>query len=202
MSDNPTNDDADADESLDDETPTDADDTPAEGGEEGDERPPIDDDERAEVDLSAVAEEINEEEADDTPTEEGSESPDATKDDDTQDEGGEEGDETPSPTPSDGNSWGEMYVEILAVLLPEITEEMSGEPSEMTSEDVSELATKPPVELDQKFDAVVEDMGGMEEMSDKQALLLSTAIVCGTVLIKEGDVAGDLVGTVREGVSA
>jgi len=95
-----------------------------------------------------------------------------------------------------------MYVEILAVLLPEITEEMSGEPAEMTSDDVAELATKPPVELDAKFDAVVEDMGGMEEMSDKQALLLSTAIVCGTVLVKEGDVAGELVGTVREGVSA
>ena len=179
-------------------TPDDPDEAPAEGGDEGDERPPIDDEERADVDLAAISEEINEEDGGDDPPEEGSESPDETNPDDTQTEGDEKGEETHF----EGGSWGEMYVEILAVLLPEITEEMSGEPSEMTSEDVAELATQQPVELDAKFDAVVEDMGGMEEMSDKQALLLSTAIVCGTVLVKEGDVAGDLVGTVREGVSA
>ena len=130
------------------------------------------------------------------------ESPDATKDEDTQIEGGEEGGETPNMTPSEGG-WGEMYVESLAVLLPEVAAEMrDGEDADaMTSEEVAALATEPPVELDQKFDAVVADMG-MQEMSDKQALLLSTAIVCGTVLLKDSDVAGDIVAKASNGVSA
>ena len=202
MTDDPTNDDADPDESPDDETPDDTNDTPTEGGDEGDERPPIDDDERADVDLSAVTEEIQEEEEEDTPTEEGSESPDATNDGDTQNEGGEEGDEAPTATPSEGG-WGEMYVESIAVLLPEVAAEMRDDEDAdaMSSEEVAALATEPPVELDQKFDAVVSDMG-MEEMSDKQALLLSTAIVCVSVLLKDGDVAGKLAGAASEGVSA
>ncbi|WP_206750404.1 hypothetical protein, partial [Halorubrum sp. SS7] len=118
---------------------------------------------------------------------------------DTQSEGGEEGGETPS----EGGSWGEMYVESLSVLLPEVASEMrdEGDAEAMSSEEVAALATEPPVELDQKFDAVVSDMG-MEEMSDKQALLLSTAIVCGTVLLKDGDVAGKFVGAASEEVSA
>jgi hypothetical protein len=199
MTDDPTNDDADPDESPDDETHDDPDEAPTEGGDEGDERPPIDDEERADVDLAAISEEINEEEGGDDPPEEGSESPDETNPDDTQSEGGEMGVETPS----EGGSWGEMYVESLVVLLPEVAEEMRGEgdAEAMSSEEVAALATEPPVELDQKFDAVVSDMG-MEEMSDKQALLLSTAIVCGTVLLKDGDVAGKLVGAASEEVSA
>ncbi|EMA57154.1 hypothetical protein [Halorubrum lipolyticum] len=202
MTDDPTNDDADPDESPDDETPADADDTPDEGGDEGDERPPIDDDERADIDLAAISEEIQEEEGGDDPPEEGSESPDATNPDDTPDEGGEKGGETPTEAPSEGG-WGEMYVESLAVLLPEVATEMRDDEDAdaMSAEEVEALATKPPVELDQKFDAVVSDMG-MEGMSDKQALLFSTAIVCGTVLLKDSDVAGDIVGSLSEGVSA
>ena len=199
MTDDPTNDDADPDESPDYEAPDEPDESPAEGDDEGDERPPIDDEERADVDLAAISEEINEEEGGDDPPEEGSESPDETNPDDTQTEGDEKGGETPS----EGGSWGEMYVESLSVLLPEVAGEMRDEDDAeaMSSEEVAALATEPPVELDQKFDAVVSDMG-MEEMSDKQALLLSTAIVCGTVLLKDGDVAGKLAGAASEGVSA
>ncbi|SFR59539.1 hypothetical protein [Halorubrum sodomense] len=199
MTDDPTNDDADPDESPEDEAPDKPDEAPSEGGDEGDERPPIDDEERADVDLAAISEEINEEEGDEDPAEEGSESSDETNPDDTQTEGGEKGGETPS----EGGSWGEMYVESLSVLLPEVAGEMRDEDDAeaMSSEEVAALATEPPVELDQKFDAVVSDMG-MEEMSDKQALLLSTAIVCGTVLLKDGDVAGKLVGAASEEVSA
>ncbi|TKX70942.1 hypothetical protein [Halorubrum sp. GN11GM_10-3_MGM] len=202
MTDDPTSDDADPDESPDDETPDDPDEAPTDGGDEGDERPPIDDDERADVDLAAISEEINEEEGDDDPPEEGSESPDREKDGDTQDEGGDEGGETPDAGPSEGG-WGEMYVESLAVLLPEVAAEMrDGDDADaMSSEEVAALASEPPVELDQKFDAVVADMG-MEEMSDKQALLVSTAIVCGTVLLKDSDVAGDIVAKASDGVSA
>ena len=202
MTDDPTNDADDPDESPDDDTATEPEETPTEGGDEGDERPPIDDDERADVDLAAISEEINEEEGGDDPPEEGSESPDAAKDGDTQDEGGEKGGETPDATPSEGG-WGEMYVESLSVLLPEVAAEMRDDEDAdaMSSEEVAALATEPPVELDQKFDAVVSDMG-MEEMSDKQALLFSTAIVCGTVLLKDSDVAGEIVGSVSEGVSA
>jgi len=199
MSDDPTNDADDPDESPDESESTDPEETPAEGGDEGDERPPIEDDERADVDLAAISEEINEEAGGDDPPEEGSESPDATKDDDTQDAAVEKG----SETPSEGGSWGEVYVESLAVLLPEVAAEMRDDEGTegMSPEEIEALATEPPVKLDQKFDAVVSDMG-MEEMSDKQALLFSTAIVCGTVLMKDGDVAGEIVAKASNGVSA
>ncbi|WP_058366392.1 hypothetical protein [Haloparvum sedimenti] len=187
------------DESADDEdAPTpeeDPTDTPNEGGEGEDDRPPIEEDERADVDLSEITEEIQAEEGGESPTE----SPDADTDGDTQAEGSNEGDEEGGETPPKGaHTWGDQYVATLSMVLPEIAEEMSGEDCEMEPADIEDLATQRPVCLDEQVDRLAAEMGGTEDLPPGQAVVLSTGLLVGTVLLKEGGVAGDLAGRVQE----
>lgn len=148
----------------------------------GDERPEIEDDERADIDLSGV-------------------NLDAVDDDDDGDEqDGDDTDETtessstPDLSPDEGETWGDMYVDTLAVILVAIVDEYGDGAREMTSEDIEELANQPPIALNEQADRVMENMGGTRDLPPGQALVVGSAVVGSTVLLRETDVASDIVG--------
>lgn len=170
----------------------------AEGGASGDETedhsegdlPDIEEDERADIDLSGVDTEAVEREA-------GAGDPD--------DEADDQGDQTGGTDPDAGGaapsvSWGDKYVELLGVMLVAIVEEVDEDPeTDDLGDEIEALATQPPVNLDEQVDRLLAEYGGPDEMSPQQAVLFSTGIVSVTVLAKETDLAGDLAGELLDG---
>jgi hypothetical protein len=152
--------------------------------------PDIEEDERADIDLSGVDTEAVEREA-------GAGDPDEEADD----QGDQEGDADPDiggAAPS--VSWGDKYVELLGVMLVAIVEEVDEDPeTDDLGDEIEALATQPPVNLDEQVDRLLAEYGGPDEMSPQQAVLFSTGIVSVTVLAKETDLAGDLAGELLDG---
>lgn len=161
----------------------------AEGGDVGD-LPDIEDDERADIDLSDIDTEAVEQEA-------GAGDPGDRPDGDGVDEddpAGGSGASAPSV------SWGDKYVELLGVMLVALVEEVDEDPdTDDLGDEIEALATQPPVNLDEQVDRLLAEYGGPDEMSPQQAVLFSTGIVSVTVLAKETDLAGDLAGELLDG---
>lgn len=158
-----------------------------------DDRPEIEDDEKAELDLSDV--DLDAVDGEET-TEDDAEGDGSAEEDDAgqQASSGEEEDssEEEDVDPYDGETWGDMYVDILATVLVSICEE-HGEDSDVDAEEIVELANQPPVELNDAANRLFEEMGGTREMPPGQALVIGTATLAGTVVLRETDVANDVV---------
>ena len=100
---------------------------------------------------------------------------------------------------TDGPTWGDQYVTVLAVVLGAIVEEHGGDDAEVDQEHIANLATQHPIRLNEQADRVFAEMNGTEEMDPKQALIVSTAILVGTVLLAETDVASQALSSLGEG---
>lgn len=163
--------------------------TEAEGSEESeDERPEIEDDERAELDLSGV-------DLDSVDGEGGGMDGDG-------DATGSEGDESSASPTQSGEvpeaTWGDMYVDVLATVLVSIVDEYGEDSREMDAEDIEALANQPPIALNEQADRLFEEMGGTRDLPPGQALVIGSATVAGSVLLRETDVAGDIAGELSE----
>lgn len=157
-------------------------------GDGDDERPEIEADERAEIDLSGVDLEAVDDDGDQEGQEAGQDDADDAGDADA-------GDDTGSPlAPSEGQTWGDMYVDVLAVFLIAIVDQYGDGDREMTAEDIEELANQPPVRLNESANRCMEEMGGTRDLPPGQALVVGTAALGSMVLLSETDVAGDAVG--------
>jgi len=178
---------------------TDANDQP-EAANEGDERPPIEADERADVDLSDLSDEIEQE------TNEGAAEAAEKDGDDQRDSEGSDppldasaGDDQPE-TPTE--SWGDQYVMLLAVLLEALVEELNDEDEDTgkDAEAIEALAKQPPVQLDRHVDRALEEMGSGTEVSPGKAIMLGTGAIAVVVLLTETDLASDALGEVMDNV--
>jgi hypothetical protein len=89
-----------------------------------------------------------------------------------------------------------MYVDVLATLLVAVVDEYGD--GEADAEEIEALANQPPVALNEQADRVFAEMTGAEDLPPGQALVIGTATVAGTVIIKETDVAQDALGEVAE----
>jgi len=176
----------------------------AEGGATGDEAgdrsegdlPNIEDDERADIDLSGVDTEAVEREAGAGDSDNGDAEGDTDQGTEAEAGGTDPGAEGAAP----GVSWGDKYVELLGVMLVALVDEVDDDPDKNDlGDEIEALATQPPVNLDEQVDRLLEEYGGPDEMSPQQAVLFSTGIVSVTVLAKETDLAGDLAGELLDG---
>ena len=169
-----------------DQPPTEAPEGPPEGASEepGSQGPTIDDQDRVDVDVSDIADEIEA----DTGASEAPESGDGGDVDDS-DEGAPEGASGPTST-----SWGDIYVDGLAVVLVAVVDELEEGAADLSTEDVTELAMSPPVNLAEQADRVAEQMGSASQLPPEQALLLSTIVVVGAVVLTKTDLASQGIG--------
>lgn len=170
---------------------------------EEDGKPDITEEDRAEIDLSAVAEDIEDSVGAADGEEGGEEAP-------TDDGDGSEGGTTPETEESssddagapDGETWGDMYVEVVAVLIAEGVDQYADDDADaadrMTAEDVAALARQPPVDLPTQVNRLAAEMGTAEDLPPGQAVVLSTALLAVVVLAKETDIMGDVIGQVMD----
>jgi hypothetical protein len=161
---------------------------------EEDERPEIEDDERADLDLSGV----DLDEVDD----EGEEGEDGTGTETNDDSSDEQAETSPSPAQTAGGdleaTWGDMYVDILATVLVSIIDEHGDGSREMDAEDIEALANQPPIALNEQADRLFEEMGGTKDLPPGQALVIGSATVAGSVLVRETNVAEDIAGEIAD----
>ncbi len=158
-----------------------------------DDRPDLEDDERAEFDLpDGLAEEIEEEKDADEATEEAEEEAEAG-------DGGETADQEETTEDQgvgealEGVSWGDVYVDVLAIFLLEVADQKGSGEVEMGQDDIDALARNGPVNLPEQVDLLAEEMAVDKDLSPAESVTLGTAMICLTVLIKETDVAGEAV---------
>ncbi|MDG5778192.1 hypothetical protein VB773_01480 [Haloarculaceae archaeon H-GB2-1] len=158
---------------------------------EEDDRPEIEEDERADIsldDLDIDPEAVEEEAgagADDS-----EESADAEAEGDTPDSAGADESAQQAALP-DGETWGDQYVDMLALVLGEIAEQSDGEPGK-TAEDIENLARAPPVELDRNVDRWLEQAGMGTDIPPGKAVAVGTLGLVAVVLLTETDVANSL----------
>lgn len=153
---------------------------------ESDNRPEIEDEDRAELDLDGLAEDIENETA-----------PGDTDDTDTQPEedGGESGEETDASGENGLNvpqgpehSVGDQYVAVLALLSATLVEEFGDEGSEdpdVVREKVEGIATQEPFDLAGSVDALLAQSGVGADLPPGKALVLGTVIVMALVVLPE-----------------
>ncbi|MHB9287350.1 hypothetical protein ACKVMT_09970 [Halobacteriales archaeon Cl-PHB] len=178
---------------------TDTDDQ-TEAANEEEERPPIEADERADVDLSEIADEIEQE-----TNEQAAEASENGDDGEGESEGegppldAPAGDDQPE-TPTE--SWGDQYVMLLAVLLEALVDELNddGEEPGKDAEAIEALAKQPPVQLDRHVDRALEQMGGGTEVSPGKAIMLGTGAIALIVLLTETDLASDALAEVTDNI--
>ncbi|MFT4921041.1 MAG: hypothetical protein ACI8XM_000234 [Haloarculaceae archaeon] len=187
--------DKEGDETPDDPTEPEGSDPPSEPTEgerdDGDERPEIEDDERADLDLSGV----DLDSVDDGGDDEGEE----PTHEPTEDSGADGSTQGSSPLNLDDEAtWGDMYVDVLATVLVSVVDEYGEGGREMAAEEIEELANQPPIALNEQADRVFEEMGGTRDLPPGQALVIGSATVAGSVLLRETDVAADLAGELAE----
>ncbi|PSQ06121.1 hypothetical protein BRC97_07010 [Halobacteriales archaeon QS_6_71_20] len=189
--------------------------TPEEGGPDGTTTsddsgaPALADDEKAEMPPS-LAEQMAEA-RDDHPESDDGEA-DTTADEGASEGGSGEGSEGGTTTDeggsdstdadSSGYTYGDVYVDSLAIFLIEVSAELSDDDPEMTEEDVHDLATGGPIDLSEAAADVFDDSGLGNDMTPGQALVTGSALVAFSVLIRETDAAGELVGRVSDGVDS
>ena len=177
-----------------------------EGGSSGDDRPEIEDDERAEVDLGGV-DPAEIEAAVSGPSDEPSSKGGESGDEDGEDDLHGEGSDTPAEGGRDGGSsessasttWGDQYVSLLAVILGAVVDEHGeGDPAEVRAE-VEALATQAPLRLDEDVDRLVAEMGGTEDLPPGQAIAVGSGVVAVSVLAKDSAVLSSALENVRDG---
>lgn len=160
---------------------------------DGDDVPPIEAEERAEIpdEIRDLAEEVEDDvglssaDADDA---------DADGDDEEAAEAdSEEEAAADEPAAGDTATWGDQYVATVGVLAFAAAEQLGeGEPSK-SEEDIAALLRAEPLNVDENVDKLVEQMGHGRDIPPGQAVLLGTLAVMATVVLTETDVAGDLI---------
>jgi hypothetical protein len=148
-------------------------DAPDEGDDE--EKPPIEDEEFA--DLSAVADEI-EESAGAGAEDEGDEDVDDDDEDDVDQEASSEGHTRGSPR---GRGWGDMYVASVTSGLNAVIDEHGKDGADPLDEQMAR-----DLHLDEAFEEVMEKRG-RADMPPEQELLMGTLILAGTVVLSKTD---------------
>ena len=157
---------------------------PEDAESEGDDRPPIEDEDRAELDLDDLAEDIENETAPgdtDTPDENTEDAPEA---DDTASEAGEGLNVPQGPE----HSVGDQYVAVLALLSATLVEEFGDEGSEdpdVVREKVQDIATQEPFDLAASVDTLLAQSGVGSDLPPGKALVLGTAIVVALIVLPE-----------------
>lgn len=146
-----------------------------------DERPDLDEDETADFDLDGV-----DLDAVDAAADEGDSTDEPDEGDST-----DESDDADSAE-SDGETWGDMYVDVLGVVLLSIIEEYGDGDSDMTKADIEKLANEPPIALNEQADRVFEEIGGTRDLPPGQALVIGSATVAGSVILRETNAMDDL----------
>jgi len=73
-------------------------------------------------------------------------------------------------------------------------------PTDLTTEEVYELACSPPVDLAEQADRVAEQMGGASQLPPEQALVVSTLLLVGAVLVTKTDLANEAVSSALDGM--
>jgi hypothetical protein len=154
----------------------------SEQGEPADEEeslPEIEADERATIDLSGLADRVE--------AEAGRGDDAAAVDEDTDDDGSvEPAGSSDESVESSGNSWGDAYVDILTVLLAAIADR-HGTGDGIDTDELVDLATKPPVNLAENFDRMLEEAGRGTEIPPEKAVLFGSVALVAVVVIKETD---------------
>lgn len=157
--------------------------------EEGEDPPDLDDEDMADLDLSDMADEVEE----------------ATSDSEADDTEGDDGGEAGSGAgeqPDLGTSIGDMYVDTLAVVLAAVAEEHGDGEPDMDAEDIGDLARSPPMNLNRYVDELAEDMAGGSDLPPGKAAVAMTALLAAMVLVKETDLAGDVVANLGDELPA
>lgn len=166
----------------------------------GEERPALDDDERATFDPDAVADVAGEIEAE-VSGEEAPDDQDDTEEDGSGDEGATSGTERSSVQLEDVSlSWGDLYVESVATLLV-VVADVYDDHSDITTDEIVELAQSGLVDVSAQVDRLVADMAGgpATELPPEYAVLLGTVLLAVAVLVKETDVAEDVLSDLATG---
>ncbi|WP_240936934.1 hypothetical protein [Halomicrobium mukohataei] len=152
-----------------------------------DDRPAIDDDERADVDLDDL----------DLDTDAIEEDAGSGSDEQDDESGEETTDDEPQSMVPDGESWGDQYVMVLALLLGEIAEASDG-PTEKDAETIEDLARSPPVELDDAVDQWLAESGMGTDLSPGKQVALGTAGLALVIVLTETDLAQDTINDMAE----
>ncbi|WP_255198018.1 hypothetical protein [Halorarius litoreus] len=163
---------------------------------DGDDRPALDEDERASFDPDAVGDVAEEIEAEVNDSE--AEAREGGGDAEESDENGSE--HTPVELEDVSLSWGDLYVESVATLLV-VVADVYGEDADISTDVVVDLAQSGLVDISTQVDRLVAEMGGAgaSELPPEYAVLLGTALLAVAVLVKETDVAEDLLADVAGG---
>ncbi|WP_244257154.1 hypothetical protein [Halomicrobium sp. IBSBa] len=169
-------------ESAEEEPPEEPEPDPETSEETEDDRPAIDDDERADVDLDDL----------DLDTDAIEEEAGAGSDEQDDESGEETTDDEPQSMVPDGESWGDQYVMMLALLLGEIAEASDG-PTEKDAETIEDLARSPPVELDDAVDQWLAESGMGTDFSPGKQVALGTAGLALVIVLTETDLAQDAI---------
>jgi hypothetical protein len=135
--------------------------------EDAEEQPEIEDEEFADVDLDAIAEEVEDESGADS-DESDEEASEETESDETESDEADSDDSTPTGT---GDSWGDMYVGTLTTLSNAAIDE-HGKPG---AEKIDESLARQ-LHLGEYMDEWMAKHGKREDMPPEQALMLSTAM--------------------------
>jgi len=159
-------------------------DPPDEDGNDEEEKPPIEDEEFA--DLSAVAEEI-EDSAGAGAGEEGDE-----KDDDDQDAGDDTAEQDDHTRGRPSRGWGDMYVASVTSGLNAVIDEHGKDGAERVDEQMAR-----DLHLDEAFEEVMEKRG-RADMPPEQELLMGTLILAGTVVLSKTDLPAQALSEVGE----
>jgi len=170
-----------------------------EEGEESDERPGIDEEERAEFDFDGLAEDIENETAPDTDGEPDEGEPDQESAPSTDDEAGGAPDLPKGPE----HSIGDQYVGVLALVSAAIVEEFGDEDSEdpkVVREKVEGIATQEPFDLASNVDLLLAQSGVGSDLPPGKALVLGTIIVVALVVLPETDLFSQALGRIQEEV--
>lgn len=147
---------------------------------EPEEKPALESDEVANLDLSGLTADVQAETGDTDPADQEA---DQEEDDDS----------SSSSSPDAGAAFGDMYVDTLAVVLVAIVEEQEPQ-ADVDAEEIGEMARGAPFCLDEHVDALAEEAVGGSDLPPGKAAVLMTALLVGMVLVTETDMAGDLVG--------
>jgi hypothetical protein len=161
-----------------------------------DDRPALDEDERASFDpdqarelAGEVAAEDDDADSDDEAAESGDESDADGEPDDAPD--------APATTASTeledvSVSWGDIYVETISVLLVAVVEEETDGQPELGVDEIAAMAEEGPVDIPAQVDQLVADMmgGSLDEadLAPEYALLLGTGLLAFRVIVTETDV--------------
>ena len=145
-----------------------------------DEQPPIDEGETAEVDLDALAANVEEVA--------GAGAGDEDDEDDVDVETTESEESAPTPRESGGGStWGDMYVQSLTSLSNALIEEHGKPGAEpMTADRAYEL------DLAENFDQLMKSRGMREDMPPEQAVLLGTMMFVGAAVLTKTTLVSDM----------